>query len=166
MPYNTPNLAEMVILSIAQHTGSEPQTIELLADLEEDLGLFDQDLVQVLTLLNRQFEELHLTRRNRDKRSSYRRRPRTTHRRRTGLCLIIMLPTFTDSQLLERALTHRSALNERGSAKKHSYERLEYLGDAVLELAVSDFYSPNSPQNQRAHSLAIGVRWSRLKHSQ
>ncbi|MCA9372828.1 hypothetical protein KC921_01865 [Candidatus Woesebacteria bacterium] len=61
MPYNTPNLAEMVILSIAQHTGSEPQTIELLADLEEDLGLLDQDLVQVLTLLNRQFEELHLT---------------------------------------------------------------------------------------------------------
>ncbi|MCA9372827.1 ribonuclease III [Candidatus Woesebacteria bacterium] len=57
-----------------------------------------------------------------------------------------MLPTFTDSQLLERALTHRSALNERGSAKKkHSYERLEYLGDAVLELAVSDFLFAKFP---------------------
>lgn len=40
--------------------------------------------------------------------------------------------------LLQTALTHRSYLNESKSATEHN-ERLEYLGDAVLELAVSEF---------------------------
>lgn len=44
------------------------------------------------------------------------------------------LPTFNDPKLLEKALTHRSALNERTSTASESNERLEFLGDAVLEL--------------------------------
>jgi len=44
---------------------------------------------------------------------------------------------FADPQLLETALTHRSYLNEQKAAE--SNERLEYLGDAVLELITSDF---------------------------
>jgi ribonuclease III len=40
--------------------------------------------------------------------------------------------------LLEEALTHRSYLNENRSVTHHN-ERLEFLGDAVLELAVSEF---------------------------
>lgn len=44
---------------------------------------------------------------------------------------------FKDRGLLTTALTHRSYLNEYQSGKIESNERLEYLGDAVLELAVS-----------------------------
>ena len=39
-----------------------------------------------------------------------------------------MLPSFTNPQLLEKALTHRSALNEKGSNSSESNERLEFLG--------------------------------------
>lgn len=46
--------------------------------------------------------------------------------------------TFTNSALLAEALTHRSYLNEHPSALAHN-ERLEFLGDAVLELAVTHF---------------------------
>jgi ribonuclease-3 len=46
---------------------------------------------------------------------------------------------FTNLDLLVEALTHRSYLNEnKGTAMKHN-ERLEFLGDAVLELAVTNF---------------------------
>ena len=46
---------------------------------------------------------------------------------------------FNDIQLLITALTHRSYLNEhKKSATKHN-ERLEFLGDAVLELVSTDF---------------------------
>ena len=46
--------------------------------------------------------------------------------------------TFRNRQLLEHALVHRSSVNEQGWSSSASYERMEYLGDAVLELAVSD----------------------------
>lgn len=46
---------------------------------------------------------------------------------------------FTDIQLLITALTHRSYVNEhKKSTTKHN-ERLEFLGDAVLELVVTDY---------------------------
>ncbi|PIU03592.1 ribonuclease III [Candidatus Shapirobacteria bacterium CG08_land_8_20_14_0_20_39_18] len=44
---------------------------------------------------------------------------------------------FDHSDLLFRALTHRSYLNEHQDKKLQSNERLEYLGDAVLELLIS-----------------------------
>ena len=44
---------------------------------------------------------------------------------------------FRNKELLLQALTHRSAV--RGEDRKKSYERLEFLGDAVLELAVTEF---------------------------
>ena len=43
--------------------------------------------------------------------------------------------TFNAPQLLVQALTHRSFANEHSSRVKHN-ERLEFLGDAVLDLAV------------------------------
>ncbi len=46
--------------------------------------------------------------------------------------------TFRNRQLLEQALVHRSSINERGWSPTDSYERMEYLGDAVLELVVSE----------------------------
>lgn len=45
---------------------------------------------------------------------------------------------FHDVNLLVTALTHRSYVNEHKSAHEHN-ERLEYLGDAVLELVSSDY---------------------------
>ncbi len=56
--------------------------------------------------------------------------------------------TFKNPALLEEALTHRSYLNENKSSKAHN-ERLEFLGDAVLELAVTHFLYfkyPNKPE--------------------
>lgn len=44
------------------------------------------------------------------------------------------IPVFKDKDLLTRALTHRSYLNEHKREKLSSNERLEFLGDAVLEL--------------------------------
>jgi ribonuclease-3 len=51
---------------------------------------------------------------------------------------------FKNLELLEEALTHRSYLNEHKSAKAHN-ERLEFLGDAVLELAVTRFLFDKFP---------------------
>lgn len=46
--------------------------------------------------------------------------------------------SFADVKLLKEALTHRSYLNENTSWDVPHNERLEYLGDAVLELIVSE----------------------------
>ena len=45
---------------------------------------------------------------------------------------------FQDRRLLEQALVHRSFVNENGWPPAASYERMEYLGDAVLGLVISD----------------------------
>lgn len=45
---------------------------------------------------------------------------------------------FTDINLLVTALTHRSYVNEHKKSAREHNERLEFLGDAVLELAVTD----------------------------
>lgn len=47
--------------------------------------------------------------------------------------------TFNDIALLERAFIHRSYLNEHPKLGLEHNERLEFLGDAVLELVVTDF---------------------------
>lgn len=56
------------------------------------------------------------------------------------------LPQFKNKKLLSRALTHRSALNEKNSSAEVSNERLEFLGDAVLELATTQFLFDKYPQ--------------------
>lgn len=52
--------------------------------------------------------------------------------------------SFTNPELLEEAVTHRSYLNENKTALNHN-ERLEFLGDAVLELAVTKFLFDKFP---------------------
>ncbi len=47
--------------------------------------------------------------------------------------------TFKDDQLLRQAMVHRSYLNENPDFALGHNERLEFLGDAVLELVVSDY---------------------------
>jgi ribonuclease-3 len=53
---------------------------------------------------------------------------------------------FKNFNLLKEALTHRSYLNENPHWKFGQNERLEYLGDAVLELAVSEFLFHRYPR--------------------
>lgn len=52
---------------------------------------------------------------------------------------------FKDINLLITALTHRSYVNEHKDSSQHN-ERLEFLGDAVLELVSSDFLFHNYDQ--------------------
>lgn len=51
--------------------------------------------------------------------------------------------TFNDIELLLTAFTHRSYLNEHKKTVKQHNERLEFLGDAVLELVVTEYLYSN-----------------------
>ncbi len=53
---------------------------------------------------------------------------------------------FRDKQLLRQALTHSSFTNEQRINKTQDYERLEFLGDAVLELVSSEYLYQQYPQ--------------------
>ncbi|MCR4705763.1 MAG: ribonuclease III [Lachnospiraceae bacterium] len=58
---------------------------------------------------------------------------------------------FHEPILLKQALTHSSYANEMKINKWQDYERLEFLGDAVLELVSSDFLfkeHPEKPEGQ------------------
>lgn len=52
---------------------------------------------------------------------------------------------FKDRNLLQSALTHRSYLNENRSWPLAHNERLEFLGDAVLELIITEYLYRNFP---------------------
>ncbi len=54
---------------------------------------------------------------------------------------------FQDKKLLSQALTHSSYANERHLGKQADNERLEFLGDAVLEVISSDFLFHKYPKN-------------------
>ncbi len=51
--------------------------------------------------------------------------------------------TFKDINLLEKALIHPSYLNERNVERIYSNQRLEFFGDSVLSLAVSEYIFTN-----------------------
>ena len=59
--------------------------------------------------------------------------------------------SFNDRKILRQAFVHRSYINEnRSSSLKHN-ERLEFLGDAVLELVVTDYLYvtyPSKPEGE------------------
>jgi ribonuclease-3 len=52
---------------------------------------------------------------------------------------------FTNRKLLDTAFVHKSYVNEHRSIKDENNERLEFLGDAVLELVVTEFLYKNFP---------------------
>jgi ribonuclease-3 len=52
---------------------------------------------------------------------------------------------FNNPDILQEAITHRSYLNENRSYKLDHNERLEFLGDAVLELIVTEYLYKNYP---------------------
>ncbi len=54
--------------------------------------------------------------------------------------------TFSQEELLRQALTHSSYANEQGMPHQKDNERLEFLGDAVLEIVCSDFLFKKYPR--------------------
>ena len=67
---------------------------------------------------------------------------------------------YKEKALLEQALTHSSFANEQKINKSKNYERLEFLGDAVLELVSSDFLfksNPDMPEGQLTRTRASMV---------
>ena len=78
--------------------------------------------------------------------------------------------TFSNRELLKCALTHRSYVNEHRQEAQGHNERLEFLGDAVLELIISQYFYrhlPYAPEGHLSHlrSYVIGaeacVRYAR-----
>jgi len=71
---------------------------------------------------------------------------------------------FTDYFLLTRALTHRSYLNENKDAIEDN-ERLEYLGDAVLDFVVAEWlynHYPEKPEGDLTRIRAALVHTDQL----
>lgn len=62
---------------------------------------------------------------------------------------------FTNPKILLSAVTHRSYLNEHREADWEHNERLEFLGDAVLELAVTTFLFDKYPDKPEGELTAI-----------
>src|SRR5512135_3266560 len=54
--------------------------------------------------------------------------------------------SFRDEKLREQALTHKSFHNENPGLSTGHNERLEFLGDAVLDLALSDILMHELPE--------------------
>ena len=59
--------------------------------------------------------------------------------------------TFSDKNLLILALTHSSYANETKKGSHENNERLEFLGDAVLDMVVSEYmyrHFPKMPEGE------------------
>lgn len=72
---------------------------------------------------------------------------------------------FRRLALLEQALVHRSYLNEVADAEMESNERMEFLGDAVLGLIISDRLYKDYPalsEGKLSQIRALLVRWDTL----
>lgn len=68
--------------------------------------------------------------------------------------------TFKDPDLITTALSHTSYANEKRIKKTGSYERLEFLGDAVLEMISSDYFYksyPDEPEGNLTKMRAAAV---------
>jgi ribonuclease-3 len=72
---------------------------------------------------------------------------------------------FKNSSLLEQALVHRSYLNEARAQGLESNERLEFLGDAVLGLVISQQLCASFPQLDEGELTRLKtslIRWETL----
>ena len=68
--------------------------------------------------------------------------------------------TFQDFALLKKAMSHSSYVNEEHLPKYECNERLEFLGDAVLELVSSEFLffeHPTTPEGELTKTRASMV---------
>ena len=70
---------------------------------------------------------------------------------------------FRDLALLETALTHKSYLNENPGCGRSDSERLEFLGDAVVDLIIGHLLMTRNPA---LHEGDLSVLRSRIVHEQ
>lgn len=72
--------------------------------------------------------------------------------------------SFSEQKLLKEALVHRSYINEHPSFSLPHNERLEFLGDAVLELVVTEYLFTNydNPEGELTNWRAALVNGSSL----
>jgi ribonuclease III len=72
--------------------------------------------------------------------------------------------TFANKDILRQALVHRSYLNENPDFRLEHNERLEFLGDAVLELVVTDYlyHHYNLPEGELTNLRAAVVKGEML----
>ena len=68
-----------------------------------------------------------------------------------------------DEALLERALTHRSYVNEIIGATVQDNERLEFLGDAILDFVVGDYLYQRFPEMDEGVLTALRAALVRTK---
>ncbi len=76
--------------------------------------------------------------------------------------------TFTDKDLLTQSMVHRSYINEHRSFELGHNERLEFLGDAVLELIVTNHLFrnlPDTPEGEMTNLRAALVNTQSLADS-
>lgn len=62
--------------------------------------------------------------------------------------------SFTNKKLLEQAFTHRSFINENPRSGLEHNERLEFLGDAVVEIIITDYLYRTYPQRTEGELTA------------
>ena len=76
-------------------------------------------------------------------------------------CIAILgLPAFRNLQLLDAALTHSSYANENKNRHVHFNERLEFLGDAILDLVIGEYlfmHYPHMPEGELSKARASVV---------
>ena len=73
--------------------------------------------------------------------------------------------TFVDKTLLQRALTHRSYINENVNYPLEDNERLEFLGDAVLDFITGEYlyhHFPEMAEGRLTNLRSALVRTERL----
>lgn len=71
--------------------------------------------------------------------------------------------TFKDRSLLTRALTHRSFLNENPYLALEDNERLEFLGDAVLDFIVGAYLYHHYPEVDEGELTSLRAALVRAK---
>jgi ribonuclease-3 len=68
---------------------------------------------------------------------------------------------FRDPALLRRALTHGSYLNENPDCSWGDNERLEFLGDAVVDFVTADYLYAHFPDWQEGQLTSLRAEWVR-----
>lgn len=73
---------------------------------------------------------------------------------------------FKDKNLLQQVFVHRSYLNENPKFELNHNERLEFLGDAVLELVVTEYLYKNflNPEGELTNLRSALVKGAMLSH--
>ena len=63
--------------------------------------------------------------------------------------------TFADKTLLQRALTHRSYVNENPDFPLEDNERLEFLGDAILDFVIGEYLYHHFPEMREGNLTSL-----------